>query len=226
MRFIVREQHFEKPIAAGKLRYEQDGTPTGAVETWRLTTPTEGVEILRVDLDARSAPSGHSYLYHLIRQDNGRLDRLNYRFWGDGLTVAGTILWEGGNLTLNRTVNSKSCNEEVRFADKTAFWFPSSIGLGLLGSFTNEKQVTAVTLNTSTDNEAAAFCLQQTAVNLSLNDAEAVQVGSKSIQGRPFTITWADQQRTIWLDEQHNWPLKMKRSDGLTAIETQYIRYQ
>ena len=53
MRFIVKEQDYEKPIGAGLMRYELDGVPTGAVEHWRLTEATEGYEVLRVDLDAR-----------------------------------------------------------------------------------------------------------------------------------------------------------------------------
>ncbi len=60
MRFIVHEQAYEKPIAAGQLRYERDGRATGAIESWRLTRAVEGYEILRVDLDARTAESGHS----------------------------------------------------------------------------------------------------------------------------------------------------------------------
>jgi hypothetical protein len=40
---------------------------------------------------------------------------------------------------------------------------------------------------------------------------------------RPLTLTWADQQRTIWLDE-HHWPLKMTRG-LLTTTETRYVRF-
>ncbi len=192
---------------------------------WRLTTPTDGIEILRVDLDARDAPSGHSYLYHLIRQENGRLDRLNFRFWGSDLTVSGTILWEDNLLTLNRSVNGNGCNEELKFDADTAFWFPSSIGLGLLSPFTTRKKATAVTLNTNLDNAASAFCLFKTSIDLSIGKDQPIQIRAKAVQGWPFTITWTDQQRTIWLDDQ-NWPQKMTRNDRLTAVETQYIRYQ
>jgi hypothetical protein len=38
-------------------------------------------------------------------------------------------------------------------------------------------------------------------------------------------IRWADQARTIWLDA-GGWPVQMARHDGLTAVETQYIRYR
>ena len=227
MRFIVREQANEKPVAAGLLRYERDGKPTGAVENWRLTSPMAGYEVLRVDLDARDAPSGHSYLFHLVRQKNastepgrsGRFERLGARFWGDGIIVEQTLIFEGDHITGSRTVKGDTYTID---SPNGLFWFPSTIGLGLLAGHIGEE--TAVTLNTQFDNHAAAFALQTVDLKTSMGEEAALTIGTREFVIRPFTIQWADQTRTIWLDE-HNWPLKMERNDGLTAIETRYIRY-
>ncbi len=72
MRFIIHQLPYERPIVAGQLRYERDGAPTGAVEQYRLTAAVDGYRFLRVDLDARTAPSGRSTLYHLTLNPDGQ----------------------------------------------------------------------------------------------------------------------------------------------------------
>jgi hypothetical protein len=214
MRFIVHEQAYEKPIAAGRLRYERDGRATGAVESWRLTQAVEGYEILRVDLDARAAESGHSYLYHLVRQADGRAERLSYRFWGDDLMIEGTLLLEDTVLTNTRTVNGTTYTDDVDLPPGYGFWFPSSIGLGLLAGFGGG---TAVTL-TSVNSEQLAVSSERSAVF-------ALQVVAVVVMGeRPLTIRWLENERKIWLDER-GWVVRMEREDGLTAVETRAIWY-
>lgn len=207
MRFIVHEQPYEKPIAAGQLRYERDGRATGAVESWRLTRAVEGYEILRVDLDAREAESGHSYLYHLVRREDKTPERLSYRFWGNGLMMEGTLLLEDTVATNTRTVNGQTITEEADLTLGYGFWFPSSVGLGLLVGFAGG---TAVTLASVNDNRLSAFGLQV---------VEVAGAGE-----RPLTIHWLENERTIWLDE-HGWVVKMSRDGGLTAVETRSIWY-
>lgn len=219
MRFIVREQANEKPIAAGLLRYERNEQPTGAVEKWRLTSPMAGYEVLRVDLDARDAPSGHSYLFHLVRQQNGRFERLGARFWGEGMIVEETLIFEDQRITGTRTIKGTTYPID---AAMNLFWFPSSIGLGLLAGHVGK--FTAVTLNTQFDDPTETFGLQPVTIETSLGDDASFTIGKRGFEIRPFSIQWADQTRTVWLDK-HNWPLKMERGDGLTAVETRYIRY-
>jgi hypothetical protein len=91
MRFIIHEQPYEKVVAAGELRYEQEGVTTGAVEHWRLTTAVDSYQFLRIDLDARSAPSGQSTLYHLVLNENGRPERLRFRQWSGEHKIAGNL---------------------------------------------------------------------------------------------------------------------------------------
>ena len=76
MRFIIHELPYERPLLSGRLRYERDGVPSGAVESWRLTAAVDGYRFLRVDVDAREAPSGRSWLYHLTLNPAGLPDRV------------------------------------------------------------------------------------------------------------------------------------------------------
>ncbi|HFQ94226.1 MAG TPA: hypothetical protein ENK32_09470 [Anaerolineae bacterium] len=214
MRFIVKEQRYEKPIAAGLLRYERDGRTTGAAEQWRLTQAVDGYDILRVDLDARAALSGRSSLFHLVRRGNGRPERLNYRFWGDGLEIRGTLLFAETRVTATRTVNGETFSEEVELPEGYGFWFPSSVGLGLLAGFGGG---TAATLS-------SVFSLQVVDVALVEGEPVELEIARRVMVVRPLTIRWQDEKRTVWLDE-HEWPVMMRRGDGLTAVETHYIWY-
>ncbi len=234
MRFIIRELPYEKPLAAGALRYEIDGQATGAVEKWRLTSAVSGYRFLRVDLDAREASSGHTHLYHLVLNENGRPERLTYRFWGDDLQIAGNVLLENETLTASRQVNGVRHEDDIEFQAQCGFWFPSSIGLGLLANCAQGGEppadgvVATVTLAPPIEDQPAgpdaAFALVPAEVRFQMGrDAEMTLMG-KVVSVRPFTMRWHDQERTIWLDE-HNWPLKMRRGDGLTAVETRYVRY-
>lgn len=234
MRFIIRELPYEKPLAAGSLRYEFEGRATGAVEKWRLTSAVSGYRFLRVDLDAREAESGHSHLYHLVLDENGRPERLSYRFWGAGLQVSGNVLLENETLTATRRVNGDRHEDLIDFQSHCAFWFPSSVGLGLLANCAQGSEppgdgsVTAVTLAVTFDNgriaAEAAFALVSAEVHLTMGLPEQIPLMGEAVTVRPLAISWQDQERTIWLDA-HNWPIKMRRGDGLTATETRYVRY-
>lgn len=222
MRFIVKEQSYEKVIASGQFRYEKDGQPTGALETWRLSTAVETYELLRVDLDAREAASGHSYLYHLVRQVNGRPERLSYRFWGDGLNVEGTLLFSETNVTGTRQVNGRTYEEDLDTTPETGFWFPSAIGLGLavqVGSGT------AVTLNNAVGAEQtlALQPIEQTVTQLDTAVTE-ITIAGKAVKVSSWQVNWHNHTRMVTTDE-NGWPLHMKRDDGLTAVETRNIWY-
>lgn len=216
MRFIVHEQAYEQPVAAGRFRYEQENQATGALETWRLTKAIEEYEILRVDLDARPAESGHSYLYHLVRQANGRPERLSYRFWGSSLMVEGTLLFAQTHITGTRTVNGVTYEEDMDLPAGYGFWFPSTVGLGLLAGL---GRGLAVTLDTVFSIQCSVFSLQAVEVDLKMGEVKEIGIGPRVVTARPLHIRWQENERTLWLDE-HDWPVKMAREDGLTAVET------
>lgn len=222
MRFIVKEQSYETLIASGQFRYGKNGEATGAVETWRLSTATAGYEMLRVDLDARSAPSGHSYLFHLVRQSNGRPERLSYRFWGDGLTIEGTLLFAETNVTGTRQVNGQTFSEDLDIEAGIGFWFPSAVGLGLAAKLGSGM---AVTLHNVVGDENSLALQQIKQVVAQRNTAVTkITVAGKTIAALAWQIEWHGHTRSLLTDE-NGWPLKMERDDGLTAEEIRYIWY-
>lgn len=229
MRFIIHEQPYEKPLAAGRLHYQVDGRATGAVESWRLTTAVSGYRFLRVDLDAREAESGRSTLYHVVLGEDAHVQRLKYRFWDEGEHVAGNLLLQEELVIASRKIGETAVEEEMTLPAEYWFWFPTSVGLSLLAGAADKGTVTAVTLNTVVDEpvsvETDFFTLQRFDVSLTLGGEEELTVARHELAVRPLSVRWADQERTVWLDE-HNWPVKMVRDDGLTAVETRYLRYQ
>ena len=222
MRFIIHEQPYEKVIAAGELRYERDGVATGAVEKWRLTTAVPPHQFLRIDLDARAAPSGLSTLYHLVLGKDGRPERLRFRQWGGERKIAGNLLFEDGIITASQTVNGESFNEEMAVTADMGFWLPSSIGLSLLAWRAVD---TAVSLRSVDSKQYLVFSLFKTGIKLDWGKEEEILAMGKRKQSRPLLIQWADQHYTLWLDEQ-NGVVQMKGGGGLTAVATRLIHYK
>ena len=233
MRFLLHEQPYEKPVASGKLVYEQDGQLTGAVENWRLTDAAAGYRFLRVDLDGRAGPSGNSSLFHLTLNPQGQPEQLKFRSFGPRQQVKGSVLFEGPTLVIVREVDGQGRQEEewkgatrprgdgaAEYETRPLFWFPSTVGLGMLAGLTGEGQAEAVLLDA-----AASFTSHLVTLHYRQGQPEMVEVMGKPWETRPLTLTWADQTRTLWLDA-HSQPLLVERQDGLRGRETRYIRYR
>lgn len=219
MRFIIHEQPYERPLLAGRLRYERDGRPTGAVESWRLTNAVDGYRFLRVDLDARDAPSGRSYLFHLTLGPADQPEQLKYRFWGDGLEVSGMVLWDGDALVATRRVNGEGYEDETRGA---AFWFPAGAGLALLRYHDGASD--GVTLQTDTSDPAQALALVETPVTVALGEAGMEAISGESLPVRVLSVAWGEQRRVVWIDAEGR-PLRLEREDGLAAVAERLVRY-
>jgi hypothetical protein len=229
MRFLIREQPFEKPVATGLLRYEQDGQPTGAVEHWRLTDAAEGYRFFRVDLDAREVASGDTYLYHLLLSPDNRPERLKFRFYNAGKMISGDLIIEDDAMTLLRDINGKNgqhFEETVETDDQTLFWYPSTMGLGtLVYCHRSPDPLPTGTYPAVTLDKTADFALHRLDVTLlPLGQQETLAVARQNVAVRPLSISWQDQLRTVWLNP-HRRPVKMVRGDGLTAVETRHIHY-
>lgn len=221
MRFIIHELPYERPLAAGQLHYEQDGRPTGAVESWRVSAALDGYRFLRVDLDARQAPSGRSTVYHVTLNPAGRPELLKLRFWGDGLDVSGTIVREGDEFLGTRKVSGQAVDDAVA-AD--AFWFPAASGLALLRDF-GDGMFAAATLATEPETPAGVLALLETEVMLEGRAVEPLEVSGTRHEATPLDVRWADQARTVWL-HRDGWPLRVRRhSDGLLAAATRLVEY-
>jgi hypothetical protein len=220
MRFIIREQGFEKLLASGRLRYEREGQPTGTVEKWRLTAAAAGYRFLRVDLDAREAASGDSYLYHLAINPAGKPERLKFRFYGQQVQILGDVLLDQELVMASRNLNGRRVEDELKVESTYGFWFPSSVGIGLVTSAAgDELSIPSVVLEKGNE-----FAPRLVEVQLRWGEKESLAVNQQEIAVRPCTIGWDGQRRTVWLDDQ-GWPVRMVRADGLIAVEGAYIRY-
>lgn len=225
MRFIIHELPFETPLAAGKWRYQRDGAPTGAVESWRLSAAQDGYRFLRIDLDARAAESGRSTLYHLTLDPQQRPVQLRYRLWGAGPEVTGTALFEEENLILVTEQNGQRQDEVLMLPPQAVFWFPSSTALGLLANLPQAEALPGIRLQLV--ETGASFRLEavQATVIVTSHPPEQRVIMGEVIELQPVSIWFEDQERRLWLDEAGH-PLRMGRQDGLTAVETQLIRYE
>lgn len=219
MRFIIHEQPYERPLSAGQLRYEREGVPTGAVESWRLTSAAEGYRFLRVDLDAREAPSGHSSLYHVALNPAGRPEQVKYRFWGDGYEVTGTAVWDGGEVLAGRQVNGVAYEDVAR---GSVFWFPAGAGLALLAWRAGESR--GITLRVDPSDPARLMALEETPVTIEWGAAALEHVADDIRSVRPLFVAWGDQRRTVWLDTSGR-PLRLWRDNGLTAVAERLMKY-
>lgn len=219
MRFIIHELPYERPLLAGRLRYERDGVPTGAVESWRLTSASDGFRFLRVDLDAREAPSGRSYLYHVTLNPAGLPEQIKYRLWGSGLEISGTAVWEGHEIIAARKMNGEAYEDVAR---GTAFWFPAGAGLALLAVCVGETQ--GVTMVTDAPDATGLMAMIEIPVEITQDSPINEMAGNELLLVRPLTVTWGDQRRTVWLDSEHR-PMRLSRGDGLSATAERLVRY-
>lgn len=225
MRFIIHEMAYEKPLTAGKWKYELDGQATGAVEEWRLTSAVDGYRFLRVDLDARAASSGRSTIYHLTLDEYGAPVQLKYRYWATGLEIIGTVLLEEDAVIVTRETTGGRHEEIVGVPPGYAFWFPSTAGLSLLARHAGSGAQTAVTLHTATDDRDLLMNPITTTVTVRAGEPDWVEVNGNKEKTQQLIIRWQNQQRMLWVDGD-NWPIKMERDDGLTAVTARTIHYQ
>ncbi len=219
MRFIIREQDYEELIASGRFRYERNGRPTGAFESWRLTEALAGYRFLRVDVDGQEAESGESVLFHLVLASDGTPERLKYLLFGPGGELRGDVQLDQLSVSNGRLLRGERHDETLELPGGYAFWFPSTIGVALLARLSTVNTV----LEAISPDRDRSFLIGQNKVTIEFANEEVLVVASREILVRHCSIHWDNEIRELWLDE-HQWPVKLRRGDGLTAIETQYIR--
>lgn len=219
MRFIIHELPYEQPLLAGRLRYEREGQPTGAVESWRLSAAAEGYRFLRVDLDARLAASGRSWLYHAVLDPAGLPEQVKARFWDKGREVVLTAVRDGQKWFASRQFGGASYQEAAR---GQAFWFPAGSGLALLRHFVGSTRGVTFIMDTSVEERTLA--LAETPVQIVLGEPVTAQIEGESLPARPLLVSWSSSRRTVWLDDEGR-PLRLWRDDGLTATAERLVRY-
>ena len=207
MRFLLREQAYEKPIAAGRLRYEQAGEPTGAIEHWRMTHALDGHKFLRVDLDGRKS-SGNSFLFTLLLNQQGRPENFRWRFFNKEMKARGQLLFHDELVTAVRSLERDRFEFERPFSAKTAFFFPAAVGLRLLKDIGSTDEVITLDMHAQENDFMKLSALE---MNISQNDT--------------LKVAWADQTRELWLNAD-GWPERMERQDGLTAVAERFLNYE
>jgi hypothetical protein len=222
VRFIIPELPYERPLARGLWRYSLDGRPTGAVEQWRLSAAHEGFHFLRIDLDARAAPSGRSYLYHLVLDEDVRAVRLKYRLWQGSRETMGNVSLEVDGALHTRGRGADRHESQLALPPGYRFWFPASSALGLLARDVFSGGQVAAHLALQDESEAdTRLTLVQTVVS---REQRTLTVDAQGVTAI-VDLRWAAQLRTIGLD-QTGWPVRMTRQDRLTAEESQLVLYQ
>jgi hypothetical protein len=220
MRFIIREQEYEKLIASGRFRYEMQDRVTGANEAWRQTKVAGGYGFIRVDLDRRETSKSATTLYHLVLSLDNRPARLKFRHFEQMKELNGDVQFQEGNVSLSRQVNGRRLEDELGVEPGFRFWFPSTIGLSLLcNQDIDEGSFTAITLDPEQD-----FKLVERTVTINLQEKDRLTVAGRSTIVQRYLITINKQTHVVWIDE-HRWPIIMEYTDGSRAIETQPIRY-
>ena len=220
MRFLIREQDYETPLAAGRFQYIQNGQPTGAFESWRLTEVADGYRFLRVDMDTRETGDDESTLYHLLLDPNGRPERLKLRVLALGKQLQGDIIFEKSSIMVSGEADGRRFDDELHLESTYGFYFPTALGFALLlrGAL-DQEVISAVTF----DQDQRSLLNQQPVIISSLQE-EVLEVVRQKIVVHPYLIRWSDQEKQMWLDS-YRWPLRIDFGNGQVAKETQYIRY-
>ena len=219
MRFIIREQEYEKLVAAGKFRYEMQGKTTGATESWRLTRLSKIYSLLRVDFDARKTPDRYSTLYHLALGPGWRPERLKFRHFAGPAEIVGDLQFDEEVVSLYRKIGDRRLEDEEKMPGDYRFWFPSVIGFALLLGSPEITSSQTLTLDRKKD-----FGLVQRQVDIEQKEREVVAVTGRTMPVQRYLIAWKSKSIRLWLDD-YGLPVLLEQEDGLQAIESQYIRY-
>ncbi len=233
MRFIIHEQPYERPISSGEFRYFLNAEPTGAVESWRLTAAAEGYTFLRVDLDARAAESGHTYLYHAVLNSAGNIERLKYRFWDktSQLQVIGDLVVEDTAVAATHTSNSQTFAAVLDRPDNYGVWFPALTGLGFVVRLAGQSPWNTITLNNKVG-DVDTLAVMSVDVNRELLSAEQTEetIAGQTLRTKTWRLSWKNNERLVTTDE-NGWPLRLEReaingAGRLTAVATRIIHIQ
>lgn len=221
MRFLIREQEFETPLASGSFRYEKKGIPTGVVENWRWSKVMNDYTFLRIDLDKRKSDREESILFHLLLNPLGEPERIKARLLSMESTMLSDISIQEESAFITGEVNGKRVEDEKTWKRKTVFWFRTVLGFGLLVRTPSEaKELLGMEFNFST-----LGLRNQTIAISKTGKTEVLDMGHQKFVARPYLISLDDQSKQIWLDDD-DWPIRMDFGNNLMAIDTQPIRYQ
>ena len=199
MRFVLKTQPYEKPIAAGSFRYEQEGVSLDIVEHWSLNHALDGYKFFRVDVDGRNLKTdGYSTLYNVVLSPDGQPENVKFRHFttapiaaDNGLKVKGQIVFDDGLIYVSREIS------DMRYEDE----FAVSLGLGL---------------------PVAARWLQEVTEPVEATSDKMLTLNDKD-QFQPSMI----ETRTEVLETAENgYPTKVQLPNGTIAVSTRLTIYR
>ncbi len=219
MRFIIREQDSERLLAAGLFSYHHNGQYTGVTEEWRLTEVLNRYQILRTDIDARESKSEESTLFHMVINSENQPERLKIRFFSPASQGWADLIMGDNIITLTQKIGHQRWEDEAPYADKSGFLFSSAAWLGYWMSHQGSKVASRI-LHLS---QKEKFELVERPLAVQRQEGKPVIIGGQSIPAELFTVTISDEKQNLWIDK-FGLGLKVVLGNGLTAVETRYIR--
>jgi hypothetical protein len=227
MRDLIQEMDYEKPIASGSWRYQRDGQATGKVEAWRFTSARDGFHVLRIDLDSNDPSNQELLLFHILLNPDMDIERAKFRYFAAQSEIHGDIQFDKDGFSLNRLMVDRLVKkkerhvEEIMLETDAVFSVPSIAGLSLTASRMRDvRRISIVTLD-----KKSAFTARYDYADFSYGQEEEWEVLRHTVAVRPCSIKWKEKETTLWLDR-YNWPVEIRFSDGQTAADAAYWRYQ
>ena len=219
MRFIIREQDYEKLVAAGQLPYLSAGVETGAVESYRLTQAVEGFSVMRIDLDRRGTTEASSTLFHLLLDPGGRPERLKLRCFSRTGSLEADVLVEDESFSVSRTSGEDVFQNEMQRPRGYGLLLPTAVGLGLfVHGNPAGRSAGAIMLD-----ETRRYAPVRTSVEIDPQDEEVMTVTGQIVVVRSYLIRQNGAKCKIWLDD-HGLPVRLDDEDGSLAVERRYVR--
>ncbi len=222
MRYLLPDQPYEIPLAAGTLHYDP---PAGVVEHWRLSSALDGYRFFRLDLDRRPAGGG-SLLAHLLLDEQGRVENLRWRAFGPGLRARGKVLVEEAAVTVIREVNGRHVEDE-RAAASAPIFLPTAAGCTLLRPWAGRGPQTGLTFDLSPadlERSESGFASLDVICTCALRT-----VGEGR---RELTVSWrppaggAEETVVLALEDPHAVVTAARWDSGLQAAAGQTVRYR
>lgn len=215
MRFIIREQEYEKLLAAGRLKYR-----SGAFESWRLTEAIDGYTIMRIDLDRRDTGSASTTLIHLLLDAGGRLERTKLRHYSPHSDISVDALVDRDSLSISRSAASDLSQDEFDLPRGFGLMLPGVVGMALLvRSVRAEKQLAMIVLD-----PAQRYAPRRASMEISAMAEETFVVTGQTVAVRPYLIRHDETNQKIWLDS-YGLPVRIDDEEGLKAVKDRYVRH-
>jgi len=216
MRFIIREQDYERLVAAGRLAYR-----SGVTESYQLTEAVEGFLVLRVDLDWRGSGTDQSLLIHMLLDANRQLTRAKLRALSQDYSTKLDVLATDGLFSVNHEGKHGAEYEELERPPGFGLLTPGFVGLGLvLDRSQVSAAVTMVTLDGNEDLVTSSATIEIDELN-----EELLAVMGQELAVRRYLIRLGHVTYTIWLDN-YGLPVRVGDEHGTMAAENRYMRHR